>query len=118
MANWYYYNKNGERVGPIKTEVLKLLAQQGIITRETVVENTNGRSAIAGSMNGLAFPDAMPTKPETETTPSDANEVYGIAPLPPPPASGNGHYNNSMSHFFIWMQMGGNKARSMTSNSK
>ena len=38
MANWFYFNKSGEKVGPIKVNVLKLLAQQGVLTRETILE--------------------------------------------------------------------------------
>ena len=61
MANWFYINKSGEKVGPISTAALKALAQQGVISPETVIENQNGRSAKAGQVNGLEFP--LPVTP-------------------------------------------------------
>lgn len=60
--NWYYYDQNGEKIGPISSADLKALAAQGIITPETKVENQNGRSALAGKVNGLTFPDATAPK--------------------------------------------------------
>ena len=88
MANWYYYNKIGEKVGPITSTTLKLLARQGIVTPETVVENNTGRSAIAGEVRGLTFPEssAPPTAPDIPKTPpvvspsgNDKTEASGDA---------------------------------------
>ena len=74
MANWFYFNKNGEKVGPISATALKALAQQGLITPETKIENSNGRSAVAGKVNGLEFPESpketiLELIPETKTPP-------------------------------------------------
>jgi len=77
MANWYYYNKNDEKVGPISATALKELARQGLITKETKLENSNGRSAVAGQVNGLVFP----TQPVSVTLPP-----------PVPQVSANWHY--------------------------
>ena len=77
MANWYYYNKNGEKAGPISTVALKELANKGLIQRDTRIENSNGRSALAGGVNGLTFPETAPSEVVPET-----------APPPPPPADG------------------------------
>ena len=63
MENWYYFNEIGERVGPVTASALKQLVRQGMITRETVIESTNGRSAIAGKVNGLIFPEAIQAEP-------------------------------------------------------
>jgi len=52
-AHWYYFNKTGEKVGPITVNALKSLAQKGVVSRETVIENINGRTAVAGSVRGL-----------------------------------------------------------------
>lgn len=72
MTNWYYHNTNGEKVGPITVAALKSLAAQGMITPETMIENSNGRSSLAGNVNGLTFPKAA-----TE------NEVYGMSASEP-----------------------------------
>lgn len=88
MSNWFYFNKTGEKVGPISTTALKSLARQGLITPETKIENANGRSAIAGSVNGLEFP--------ASTTPT--------APIPPaivPPSVNGGVYGMSEPRPFV-----------------
>ena len=79
MANWHYCNKNGEKVGPITPTALKLLTQQGVISRETVLENHNGRTAVAGDANGLTFPAQLDTAPKLTVTPTGSDEVYGLA---------------------------------------
>ena len=84
MANWYYYNNNGEKIGPIQTAALKMLAQQGIIARETIIENHTGRSVTAGSVNGLTFPEpvtpsavpVLPGKPDALTV------APSVVPIP------------------------------------
>ena len=80
MSNWYYYNDDDEKVGPISSTVLKELTRQGLVKRETKIENTNGRSALAGSINGLTFPDPTPPKPEV-VQPVET-EIYGFSSNP------------------------------------
>ena len=82
MANWYYYNSNGEKIGPISVTTLKELAQQGTITRKTKIENHVGRAALAGQVNGLTFPEPTPSV-ESPVAPPISEEVYGFASLPP-----------------------------------
>ena len=92
MANWYYYSKNGEKVGPISATALKELAQRGLITKETKLENNGGRIALAGQVNGLVFPEkTLPPKMSSPTpspvlavrdevvVPAVSEEVYGFA---------------------------------------
>ena len=55
MTKWYYYNKKGEKQGPVSGGQLKGLAKQGLITPETMVENEEGKSALAGAVKGLTF---------------------------------------------------------------
>jgi len=78
MANWFYYNKSGEKVGPIKPNMLKTLTQQGVILRKTVLENHTRRTAIAGEVNGLEFPTLLDTKAKTTVAPPESDEVYGV----------------------------------------
>jgi len=68
MADWYYYNENGERVGPIRGRDLKQLARQGVVTPETKVENAQGHTAVAINVKGLTFLE--PSQPHAE--PSDS----------------------------------------------
>lgn len=70
MANWYYYDNNGNKVGPIASAALKSLAQQGLITTNTTVENEQGKSVRAGDVNGLEFPPSSPPSVPTSTSPS------------------------------------------------
>ena len=63
MSNWYYYNESGEKVGPVSSTTLKELTRQGLVKRETKVENSNGRSALAGSINGLTFGETKQPEP-------------------------------------------------------
>ena len=82
MANWYYRNKNNEKVGPISTNALKALAAQGLITPETVIENSNGRSAKAGRVNGLTFPVLQEPPSTPEVASMDDIEPASISPPP------------------------------------
>ena len=63
MADWYYYNESGERIGPIRGRQLKHLAQQGTITPETTVEtiDENGevRTSPARRVKGLIFSETV-----------------------------------------------------------
>ena len=51
--DWYYYNENDEKVGPVRGSDLKQLAEQGTITPDTQVEDQNGKTALAGKVIGL-----------------------------------------------------------------
>lgn len=84
MANWHYYNSKGEKVGPISVSALKALTQQGLITRDTVIENHTGRTAKAGEVNGLTFPEtktAPDTIDETGNTALQLSEVTSKYPM-------------------------------------
>jgi uncharacterized Tic20 family protein len=64
MANWYYYDQTGKKCGPVDSKTLKTLAQQGLITADTIIENEQGKSAKAGIIKGLEFPSrAIPVPP-------------------------------------------------------
>jgi thiol-disulfide isomerase/thioredoxin len=54
MANWYYYNENGEKI-EVTGKKLKELASQGTITSETIIETEEGKSALARKVKGLTF---------------------------------------------------------------
>ena len=73
MSNWFYYDRNDEKVGPISATDLKALVQQGVITRRTIIESENGRMAIAGNIKGLTFPAT-----ETPSSPSDKENTESM----------------------------------------
>jgi TM2 domain-containing membrane protein YozV len=56
MANWYYYDNNGQKQGLITQQELKDLVGQGIITPETPLETDGGHKGKAGQVKGL-FPE-------------------------------------------------------------
>ena len=66
MSTWYYYDENGQRLGPITGGQLKWLAKNGKITPGTVVETENGKTAVARKVKGLTFIGAE--QPETPTS--------------------------------------------------
>jgi len=71
--NWYYYDKNGEKIA-VTGKQLKEFAQQGIITPETVVETGEGKTSQAGSVKGLVF---AKTK-QSEVVKPIGTEIYGL----------------------------------------
>lgn len=80
MTTWFYYNKKGDKVGPIPLATLRLLVQRGIIGPDTVVENQNGRSSAAGQIRGL-----FPEKPvQLERIPAETSAVTNDVPLEEP----------------------------------
>lgn len=44
--NWFYWS-DGERIGPISAAELKRLAQTGVVSPSTTVEDETGKSALA-----------------------------------------------------------------------
>ena len=83
MANWYYYNENGEKIGPIRGRDLKQLVQQGTITRETLVEDENGRTALANNVRGLTFSETV----QSEAIPYTKSDTFTITHTPVAPTA-------------------------------
>ena len=82
MAKYYYYDNDGQKLGPVSGTQLKEIAQQGMITPGTVVETEEGKNIPAQKLKGLTFLDT-PNQKATE-------KVYGlsspvIAPIPVAP---------------------------------
>ncbi|GHT20807.1 hypothetical protein FACS189419_00630 [Planctomycetales bacterium] len=79
MANWYYFNKSGDKVGPIRGRELKQLALDGTVTPDTLIENEEGKQGKAGKVNGLTFPEP-PTPKSTIVPPAEPNPFTGAMP--------------------------------------
>ena len=88
MATWYYYNENGKKVGPIRGRDLTQLVQQGTITRKTILEDSEGRTGLAGKAKGLTFPETvqssppLPVEPNPFTAPLPETENPFVGTLP------------------------------------
>jgi len=61
MATTWYYYANGQKHGAVSGGQLKWLAKSGKITPETLVENEEGKSVLAGKVKGLTFVEAVPS---------------------------------------------------------
>jgi hypothetical protein len=60
VANFYYYDNNGRKIGPIDNAQLKVLAVQGVIVPDTVLEKEDGKQERAGQVKGLVLPVPVP----------------------------------------------------------
>ena len=69
MATTWYYYANGQKHGTVTGGQLKWLAKNGKITPETLVENEEGKSVLAGTIKGLTF---------IETAPSDEPATFSF----------------------------------------
>lgn len=98
MSQWFYFDKNGQKVGPIDSNSLKKLAEHGTITPDTIVMTETGQSGKAGGIKGLVFspsispvppnapvmPPALPFNHPIEKTKNDsAFEKHGLVPPQP-----------------------------------
>lgn len=80
MSHWFYYDTKGQKIGPVDTATLRTLAKNGIIQRETFLENVNGRRGQAGTIKGLEFveppsstPPPVPVPKPVTNTPIQTN---------------------------------------------
>jgi len=89
MANWYYYNENGEKIGPIRGRELKQLALQGTITPETLIENDEWGSLLAGQTENLRFPETPPPRRLPESNPFTASMPVAENPFTAPMPGGD-----------------------------
>ncbi|GHT14802.1 hypothetical protein FACS1894170_12090 [Planctomycetales bacterium] len=64
MPNFFYYNANGQKLGPFNDQHLKALVRQGIVTPQTPLETDTGHKGKAGQIKGLTF-SALPTPEST-----------------------------------------------------
>ena len=87
MANWFYYNDDGDKISVTGKE-LKELAERGVIRHGTIVENPEGKTAPAKKVKGLTFsasPVPSPTEHASNPSPSDkeVNKTDGKTVSPP-----------------------------------
>ncbi|MGL4595228.1 MAG: hypothetical protein ACRCUY_10900, partial [Thermoguttaceae bacterium] len=73
MAQYYYFNESGEKVGPVRGRDIQSLAAQGVITPETMIELPDGTSFPARKVKRLTF------------SPANAPPQSAIPTMVPPP---------------------------------
>jgi len=101
MANWHYYDDDGNRI-TVTGKELKELAKEGLITPDTIVENEEGKTARAGRVKGLVFAEMLSIEEEDIETPV-TNEKYCVAlqptllGLPSIPSEANNYFTDPAS---------------------
>jgi hypothetical protein len=84
MANWYYYDQTGKKCGPVDSKTLKTLAQNGIITDNSVIETETGKSAKAKNVKGLEFLSrTVPVPPVYSGSPNEPPKPQETSTPPP-----------------------------------
>jgi hypothetical protein len=63
MANYFFYDVDGVRQGPLTEQRLQVLADRGVITPNTPLETDGGVSGFAGQIPGLVFPTQTASSP-------------------------------------------------------
>ena len=96
MANWFYYNEQGEKI-QVTGGQLKGLAKAGMITPETIVETEEGKTAPARKVKGLTFGETVQSKtPKVPVVTKDDDVETRMAqllaePVQPKPIETNPH---------------------------
>jgi len=60
MTNFFYFDQNNKKLGPVSEQQLKELAAQGRITPHTQMETDTGHTGVAGQIPGMTFGTAAP----------------------------------------------------------
>ena len=69
MANFFYYDANGQKFGPVNDAQLKALAAQGAIHPQTPMEADTGHKGTAGQIPGLFVAAQLPFAQMPQTVP-------------------------------------------------
>jgi uncharacterized Tic20 family protein len=80
MANWYYYDNNGQKQGPITSAQLQTLVINKIVIPTTRIVTEDGRETAAGAINGLFStppPVAVPVSDTSTATVTPQTVIFG-----------------------------------------
>ncbi len=88
MAQWFFYDENGYRIGPLDDVTLKNLALDGTLSPDSIVETESGKKAKAESIKGLTFishdlnsdyfvPPPLPVHAQNFASPASGNSSGG-----------------------------------------
>jgi hypothetical protein len=93
MTNFFYFDQNNQKCGPVSEEQLKVLASFGLITPQTPMETDTGDKGVAGQIPGINFGTAAPS-PCAQPTPKQQFDNYTPPPVGqvsiPPSQTGGG----------------------------
>jgi len=70
LTFWYYYDNDGRKKGPFTNEQLIELVKQGLVTRETILENEKGQTGPARRIKALPFPPLLQPVPPQPVEPN------------------------------------------------
>lgn len=73
QEQWYYLDADGNKIGPVTMFQLELLAENGTITPETIVEAEKGKQTQARNMPELNFKKKVDVTPENSHTGANVN---------------------------------------------
>jgi hypothetical protein len=85
MTNWYYFDNNGQKQGPINSAQLKTLAANGLVTPTTTILTEDGKGSVAGKIKGLEFPQESVYSVEQPTSPPPNPTPPSLPQSPPSP---------------------------------
>ena len=80
MANWFYYDMQNSKIGPVTSAQLKALAKKGVINPDTVIETDTGRRGTAEKIHGLVFLSPLPETILIMDSPSSLKESFAQRP--------------------------------------
>ena len=82
MATQWYFDRDGERQGPLTTQQLRAMVDQGLIVPSTLLWREGFDDWVPASKVGGLFPDAS-GKPTPDSKPSKSKQnAQGSDPLP------------------------------------
>jgi TM2 domain-containing membrane protein YozV len=73
MANFFYFDRNAQKQGPVSQERLKELAARGVIDQNTPMETDTGHKGRAGQIPGLFAAGSTPFAPPAQVAPPPAS---------------------------------------------
>jgi len=84
MPNFFYFDQNYQKQGPVSEERLRELAAQGLITPNSPVESDTGHKGVAGQLPSLTFGTAAPTPSAqpTQTPPPPVKPAPAVSSNP------------------------------------
>ena len=75
MANYFYFDQNNQKCGPVNDQQLKALAAQGVINPNTPMETDTGHQGLAGQIPDLFAATPPPFVSQTQAAPHPGSGI-------------------------------------------